>query len=82
MGFSYQFDKLNLSANVRLVQDFVDGVTELEDYEIFDLSARYQVNHKFQVFARIENLFDRQYQDTTAFNTAGETPHLGLKYQF
>jgi vitamin B12 transporter len=82
VGFSYQFDKLNLSANVRLVQDFVDGVTELEDYEIFDLSARYQVNHKFQVFARIENLFDRQYQDTTAFNTAGETPHLGLKYQF
>lgn len=82
IGFNYQFDKLNLSANVRLVQDFVDGVTELEDYEVFDISARYRVNASLTVFARVENLFDENYQDLATFNTAGDTPYVGLKYQF
>ena len=92
IGFDYQIDKLTLSANLRLVQDFVDLVLDessfvsvarpLDDYEVIDISARYRVNTRLTVFARVENLFDKSYQDLAAFNTAGETPHIGLKYQF
>lgn len=92
IGFDYQVDKLTLSANLRLVQDFVDLVLDetsfmsvarpLDNYEVIDISARYRVNTRLTVFARVENLFDKSYQDLTAFHTAGETPHIGLKYQF
>jgi vitamin B12 transporter len=92
IGFDYQVDNLTLSANVRFVQDFVDLVVDettfsssaqpLDNYEIFDISARYRINTSLTVFARVENLFDSNYQDLTAFNTPGETPHIGLKYQF
>ncbi|WP_293746141.1 TonB-dependent receptor [uncultured Paraglaciecola sp.] len=92
IGFDYQIDKLTLSANLRLVQDFVDLVLDettfesvalpLDNYEVIDISARYRVNTRLTVFARVENLFDKSYQDLAAFNTAGDTPHIGLKYQF
>ena len=92
IGFDYQVDNLTLSANIRFVQDFVDLVVDetsfasspqpQKDYQVFDISARYRVNASLSVFARVENLFDESYQDLAAFNTAGETPHIGLKYQF
>jgi vitamin B12 transporter len=92
IGFDYQVYNLTLSANVRLVQDYVDLVVDetsfssspqpQKDYHVFDISARYRVNARLTVFARVENLFDENYQDLAAFNTAGETPHVGLKYQF
>jgi vitamin B12 transporter len=92
IGFDYQVENLILSANLRFVQDFVDLVVDetsfastaqpLENYRVFDISARYQVNTHLTVFARVENVFDQNYQDLAAFNTAGDTPHIGLKYQF
>ena len=82
IGFDYQADKLILSANVRVVKDFVDGATPLDDYNIVDISARYQINSQLTVFVRVENLFNHEYQDVAAFYTAGEAPYIGLKYQF
>lgn len=81
LGFYYNEDKWTVSANVRLVQDIVDRGT-LEDYDIFDLSARYQVNKHLVIYARVENLLDHEYQDISGYNTSGEAPHIGLKYQF
>jgi vitamin B12 transporter len=92
VGFDYYVDKLTLSANLRLVQDFVDLVVDetsfasvtqtLENYRVIDIRASYRVNKVLTVFVRVENLFDKNYQDLAAFNTAGETPHVGMKYQF
>jgi vitamin B12 transporter len=92
IGFDYQANMLTLSANLRIVQDFTDlemdqttfvNVAKAQDnYQVIDISARYKINTQLTVFARIENLFNKQYQDLAAFNTAGETPHIGLNYQF
>ena len=92
LGFDYQIQELTLSANLRWVKDFVDVVFDnttfqnarvaLDDYQVVDINARYQVNKKLTVFARVENLFDKQYQDLANFYTAGDTPHIGITYQF
>jgi vitamin B12 transporter len=82
LGFSYQLEQFSLSANVRLVRNFVDIGTALNDYKLFDLSARYQVTSQLVVFARVENAMDKEYQDVAAFNTSGAAPHIGLRYQF
>ena len=82
IGADYKIKHFTLSANVRIVKDVVDNAMVLDDYQVLDLSARYQVNDNLTTFARVENLFDSQYQDVTAFNTSGEALHLGLNYQF
>lgn len=92
IGVNYQFNKLTLSANLRFVRNFIDttvdpitferGVISLENYEVFDINLRYQVNPNLLVFARVENLFDSHYQDLAAYNTSSQAPHIGLKYQF
>jgi vitamin B12 transporter len=82
IGADYQINRFTVSANVRLVKDFVDNGVALDDYEVLDLSARYQVTDNLTTFARVENLFDSQYQDIASFNTSGEAFHLGLNYQF
>ncbi|MGS2719764.1 TonB-dependent receptor plug domain-containing protein [Paraglaciecola aestuariivivens] len=92
LGFDYRADKLTLVANLRVVRDFTDlvmdpstfmsVVTPQDNYHLIDLSARYQINQQLTAFARIENLFDKQYQDLATFNTAGEAPHIGITYQF
>lgn len=92
IGIDYQAQNLTLSANVRIVRDFVDLVLDeatftnvaqaQDDYQVIDVSARYKITGQLTVFARIENLFDKQYQDLAAFNTSGEAGHIGIKYQF
>ena len=77
---------------MRIVRDFVDLVLDeatftnvaqaQDDYQVIDVSARYKITGQLTVFARIENLFDKQYQDLAAFNTSGEAGHIGIKYQF
>lgn len=82
IGVYYQLDKLRLAANGRLVHHFVDGSTQMKNYELLDISARYSVNDNLTVTARIENAFDTQYQDLTTYYTSGAAAHVGLKYQF
>ena len=92
IGIDYQVERLTLSANLRLVQDFTDLIydattyqyvrIEMDDYQVVDLSARYAVNKHLSVFARIENLFDEEYQDLSAYYTKGQSPYLGIKFQF
>ena len=83
IGANYNTDKFTVSANVRHVGGFVDiGNVELDDYTIVDISARYYVDEHMEIFARIENLLDEDYQDLSAFNTSGAAPHVGIKYQF
>ncbi|WP_158971125.1 TonB-dependent siderophore receptor [Paraglaciecola sp. L3A3] len=82
LGANYQLDKLTFTANIRVIKDAVDAGVPLENYEILDISAKYQVNPQLSVYARVENLFDAHYQDISDYNTSGESPYLGLRYQF
>ena len=83
VGVNYTDNKLTLNANVRYVGGFVDiGNVALDDYTILDISARYAISDALEVFARIENAFDEDYQDLINFNTSGAAPHIGVRYQF
>ena len=35
-----------------------------------------------QLFARVENLFDEDYEDVLGFNTAGTSGYLGIRVGF
>jgi vitamin B12 transporter len=58
------------------------GRTTLSAYTLAGLSAAYQVTKVVAVTARIENLFDDEYQEVFDFQTEGVGGFVGLKCAF
>ena len=80
-------NRLRLLGNLRLSRNaeneiFLVGRVPLDDYSVFDLSATYDLNQQTEVFGRIENLFDEDYEEITGFNTADRAAYLGVRYNF
>jgi len=53
----------------------------LPGYQLLNLNARYQIEKNLSVFARIDNLLDRDYMLVHGYNTLGRTLFAGLRYQ-
>lgn len=47
-----------------------------------DLSASYQLPKNIELFARIENLFDEDYQQIFGYGTPERSGYIGARYQF
>ncbi len=54
----------------------------LDDYIMVNIGADYQVNENFQVYGRIENLLDQDYEEVFGYNTQGITAFAGLRASF
>ena len=75
--------RLNLNGNWRLAKDSVDsGQIPLDDYDIVNLTASFNVSDLVEVFARAENILDEDYVEVTGFNTAGAAFYGGVRLQF
>jgi vitamin B12 transporter len=85
MGIQSQWlnDILLLDFSVKWVKDAIDlGGVALDDYALFNVSGRYTLNPIVTIDARIDNLFDRQYQTVSGFNNARQGVYLGLSILF
>ena len=56
------------------------GVTSNPGYARFDLATSYKLSRGVTVFGRVENLFDKQYQDALGFPALGRDYRLGMKF--
>lgn len=54
----------------------------LKDYTKFALSCSYDITKNFQLFGKIENLFDREYQEVYGYATEGRSFYAGGKVTF
>lgn len=54
----------------------------LDDYWLASIAARYELKPGVEVFGRVENLFDADYQEVYGFETAGIAAYAGLKVKF
>ena len=64
----------------RTDSDFLGlGFTSNPGYARFDLAMNYNLRHGVTAFGRIENLFDKQYQETLGFPAYGRHFRLGMK---
>ena len=76
-------DKLQTLLTARLVRDAVGiGELPLDDYEVVNLSARYELHDQLAVSARVENLLDEEYQEVLGFNSAERSAYLGFELSF
>ncbi len=47
-----------------------------------DLAGKFKVSESVELFARIENVFDKQYQQILGYGTAGTSGYLGARLSF
>ncbi len=72
------------SANllVRHNGEEVDANGIVDDWTRVDLAGRYAPNDRVEFYARIENLFDEDYQQVLGFGTPGVSASAGIRLQF
>ena len=54
----------------------------LDDYWLVNLAASYKLQKGVELFGRVENALDAQYQEIFGFNTPGVTAFAGLRFTF
>lgn len=75
--------RLLININYRITSDIAEeSVGSVDDYEVLDLSVTYNVMAGLQVYARVENATDEDYQEIPEFNTAGAAGYAGFRYAF
>jgi len=62
--------------------DNAANTTELDGYMLVDLRAELPVTDQVKLFARVENLFDEEYQTTYRYGTLGRSVYAGFRGRF
>jgi vitamin B12 transporter len=55
--------------------------TTLAAYDVVNFTAKYTLNKHFDLSARLDNLFNRDYMLAHGYNTLGRTLFVGLSYR-
>lgn len=58
---------------------FPSPTVVLGDYWLASLNLAWRILPELELYARVENGFDDDYQDVVGYNTAGRTVHAGLR---
>ena len=76
------FNLAGYFSGVRTDSDFDGlGITRNPGYARFDMATSYDFRKGLFLYARVSNLFDKQYQDAIGFPALGRDYRLGLKYR-
>lgn len=84
-NINQNFD-LNLSIKYvgkRIDKDFSSFPSKritLPDYTLINLATSYKVNNLITIYGRIENLFDKKYEDVLYYGTLGRSFYLGVDF--
>lgn len=78
---------LELGGDVRLVSDaieytFAGTSIALDGYAVASLRARLPVTETVELFGRVENIGDADYETAAGFATAGRSAYLGARARF
>ncbi|MBB6519779.1 TonB-dependent receptor domain-containing protein [Pseudoteredinibacter isoporae] len=84
LGGSYEFveARIELSANLRHVSGQRDISVDIEDYQVLDASVRWSATEQLDVYLRIENALDENYQEIPTYYTSGSAAYAGVKLSF
>ncbi|WP_439120404.1 TonB-dependent receptor plug domain-containing protein [Marivita sp.] len=78
-------DRLQVDINMTRVSDTLDGfgtLTPLDDYTVWDVSARYAITDMASVYGAIDNVGDVSYQTVRGFNAPDRTIRFGVETSF
>ena len=73
---------LTLGGDLRIVGESYDDAgnfTRIDGYEVFDIRASMDVSDELEIFGRVENLFDKDYQTAAGYGTPGRGAFVGVR---
>lgn len=94
VNFNYAFLEGRANANLGVVYNgrqkdlrfdaatFASSQVPLKAYTLVNVAASYKVTENAEVYGRIENLFDKKYEEVFTYNTPGRAAYGGLKVSF
>ncbi|WP_114520246.1 TonB-dependent receptor [Altererythrobacter sp. ZODW24] len=74
-----------LGVDLRMVGDSFDNAsnfTRLDGYALADIRASVPVSKRFELFGRVENVTDTEYQTAAGYATAGRSVFVGARAKF
>ncbi|MEQ1580849.1 MAG: TonB-dependent receptor [Steroidobacteraceae bacterium] len=81
LGYVQSFGHLELGVDVLGVGERIDfGPAQLDPYALANVTARYQVTADWSVLARVENVFDKQYELASGYNTPDRGVFVALRF--
>lgn len=84
LALTGQFDDMtSFSISAQHVADRPDDWgMEWKDYTVANAMVRYRVNDQADLYLRIDNIFDRNYQINPGYKTSGRAFYLGVASRF
>jgi len=79
-------DSLTLTATALWISSWLDtdplsgGSVRAPGYQLVNLAANYKVDQNWSVFGRVDNLFDRHYQNPLGYQKTGIGVYGGLRF--
>jgi vitamin B12 transporter len=73
---------VSASLLLRFNGDEADAGTTLDGWTRLDLAGRYRLNDSLEVYARIENLLNEEYQQVLGYGTPGRSGYVGARLSF
>lgn len=88
----FLFDKLNINAGINYIGERTDYWynyttyanidVEMDDYYLLSFAASYKITNNFQVFGRVENAINEDYQEVAGYRMPGRAFYGGVKGTF
>ena len=79
----YKINEIGLGTQMNFKNNTKENeTTAMEDYVTFRLFGNYQISDDLIFNARIENLFDEEYEEIIGYPALGRAVHAGLTYNF
>ncbi len=63
------------------VNGFVAERTELDSYTLVNVNASYDVTEDVEVYVRLENVFDEDYEQVIGYAAPGRTAYAGVRFR-
>jgi len=65
-----------------MIRSFPATTVTLDDYALASANLAWRILPQLELYARMENALDADYQDVVGYNTPGRTVYAGLRVTF
>jgi vitamin B12 transporter len=79
------FDTVKLGADLRLASDSLDGFggsVRMDGYALITVRAAVPLGEKLELYGRVENVTDTDYETVSGYGTYGRNAHVGVRARF
>ncbi|MDX1490285.1 MAG: TonB-dependent receptor [Pseudohongiellaceae bacterium] len=79
-------ERIKISAHYRRSENSIDEnfgtIIELSDYEVLDVGLRYALSPQVELYGRVDNLLDEEYQEVFGYNSIARAAYIGVRLNF